>query len=160
MRRERRGFAFGLAAAAAFSLLVHAQVRAGEAWEGGGPPLLRLLEEHAATLKLEPAELAQIRGLILSAKTRGRVLRQRRVAERLVLRNLLSLGAPDPEAVRRQVEVLGQIETQLLKERVNVLMELRSRLSAEQLAELGLRADGQGLLDRPERNPCGGPGGT
>ena len=157
---SRPWWSFARVAAAVVLLGWSGGARAGgDSSDGDGPPrLLKLLEENAAHLKLEPAKLAEIQALIADARARSHALRRQRRGERTVLRNLLSLQPPDRVAVERQVEVLGRLDTALLKERVNMLMDLRARLSEEQLAELGLRADGEPLAS-DRRKPCSGPEG-
>jgi Spy/CpxP family protein refolding chaperone len=100
------------------------------------PPLDALLERHAERLGLEPATLAQIRGVADAARPEHERLSDELHALRLEMRALLGEDAPDPEAVMRQADRIGAAETALDKHRLATLLEIRALLTPDQRGEL------------------------
>jgi Spy/CpxP family protein refolding chaperone len=100
------------------------------------PPLDALLERHAERLGLEPATLAQIRGVADAARPEHERLSDELHALRLEMRALLGEDAPDPEAVMRQADRIGAAETALDKHRLATLLEIRALLTPDQRREL------------------------
>jgi Spy/CpxP family protein refolding chaperone len=99
--------------------------------------LVQLLEQNAAQLKLEPSVLEQIRAVADHDRQATSGLVQRMDTERETMRNLLAAPVPDESAVMSQAEVLGGIDTELHKQRLSSLIEIRRLLTPDQIAQLG-----------------------
>jgi hypothetical protein len=92
---------------------------------------------------------SEIRGIFEASYPRARELRGELRAARRRMRQLLAQESPDRSAVLEQVERVGQLQTALHKHRVATLLEVRSRLTPEQRAQ---------LMQRRRARRGGGPG--
>jgi Spy/CpxP family protein refolding chaperone len=119
--------------------------------------LIRALERHAERLKLEPRVLEQIRAIGERDRETMAPLYERKDREHARMRELLAGTSPDEARVLDQAEVLGAIETDLEKQRLRTLMQIRSLLSAEQLGQLAqIREERRGRKRHHGRGRRGG----
>ena len=100
------------------------------------PPLDALLERHAERLGLDVETLARIRAAADASRPEHERLAEELRALRLDMRALLSEDAPDRDAVMRQADRIGAVETALDKHRLVTLLEIRTLLTPEQRREL------------------------
>jgi Spy/CpxP family protein refolding chaperone len=107
---------------------------------GGGrrpmPSLDRLLERHAERLGLDDATEARIRAIADARRDEGERLAERVRALHGEMHALLDQDAPDTDAVMRQAEAIGAAETEMHKQRLATLLEIRALLTPEQRREL------------------------
>jgi Spy/CpxP family protein refolding chaperone len=102
---------------------------------GGGPGpagLVRMLERNAAQLGIDAATLERARGIETAAQERSGKLSERQRAEREAMRKLLDADAPDEAAVLAQADVMGQLDTDLRKQELRSMLEIRRLLTPEQ----------------------------
>ena len=100
------------------------------------PGIERLLERHADRLQLDAATQERIRAMAAASRDQARPLRDQ--AHRLhdELRALLSSDAPEQAAVLAKADELGRIETELKKQRLRTMLEIRALLTPEQRREM------------------------
>lgn len=106
----------------------------------GGPPGPRgpegFIEEHAERLGLDDETRAAIQAIVDESRERAAEFGEDHREARHTLRDLLSQDLPDEEAVMHQAELVGAIETQMMKHRLQTLLRIRARLTPEQRKEL------------------------
>jgi len=108
----------------------------------GTPSLAHLLEKNAERLKLDTSTLARINDIESARKERAVEMHERAKLERTKLHEMLEADAPSEGAVMAQVDVLGDLRTDLQKERLSTMLQIRALLTPEQKAELAkLRAE-------------------
>jgi Spy/CpxP family protein refolding chaperone len=130
----RRAAALLCAAAslvAAIGLASAAQARPPENRPVGG-----LIARHAARLGLEGDALRAVQAVVEASGGHHAELLQKLDAARSAMRELLSVPVPDPDAVMAQAEAIGAVETELHKNRLTAILEIRALLSPEQRGEL------------------------
>ena len=99
-------------------------------------PIGGLIARHAERLGLTGAPLAAVQAIVKASGERHAQLMAVLDQERLRMRELLSQPVPDAAAVMSQAEVIGGIETQLHKNRLQAILDIRNQLTPEQRAEL------------------------
>lgn len=99
-----------------------------------GAPYL-LLEKHAERLRLDAKTLEQIRTISEATKEQSKELRTNLQQARTTMRELLSAENPDKAAVMKQAEIMGAIKTDLQKQRLATMLEIRALLTPEQRQE-------------------------
>jgi Spy/CpxP family protein refolding chaperone len=107
----------------------------------GGPPGPpdgpgRLIEEHAERLGLDDEALAAIRAIVDESHALAAELHEDHRMARRGLRDLMSQDSPDEAAVMKQAELLGAIETEITKHRLQTLLRLHALLTPEQREEM------------------------
>jgi Spy/CpxP family protein refolding chaperone len=112
-------------------------------WRGKhAPSLARVLEKNAARLNLDATTLARINEIEAAQQDRVKDMRERSKQERAKLHDMLQAETPSEGAVMAQVDVLGDLRTDLQKERVSTMLQIRALLTPEQKAELAkIRAE-------------------
>jgi Spy/CpxP family protein refolding chaperone len=100
-----------------------------------GTPHL-LFEKHAERLGLDAKTLEQIRAISESAKEQTSELRTNLKQARTTMHDLLSAETPDKAAVMKQAETMGAIKTDLRKQQLATILEIRALLTPEQRQEL------------------------
>jgi len=137
----RKRASWAVVAALSIPLLVPLMA-ASEPGPGGGrhfgprPHVGRMLEKHADELGLDEATLSQIRDVVANAREQSKAVRQAQRQEQRVLRELMAQPSPDRAAIMSQLEVIGQLRTELGKQRMGSWLEVRSLLTPEQLEKL------------------------
>jgi len=94
------------------------------------------LEENAQRLGLSEETLAKVRAIVAAGKEEGKTLHEQESRARNLLRELLSQNPPDDRAIMQQAERVGDLETEILKHRLRILLQLRPLLTNAQLEEL------------------------
>jgi len=102
----------------------------------GGPGPEGFLEEHADRLGLDDDTRAAIRAIVDESRARAAELHDDHREARRALRDLLEQDSPDEAAVMKQAELLGAIETQLRKHRLQALLRIHALLTPEQRKEM------------------------
>jgi Spy/CpxP family protein refolding chaperone len=102
----------------------------------GPPSLARMLEKNAERLNLDATTLARIQDIATARKDRTKEMRVRAREERVKLHDMLQADNPSEGAVMAQVDILGDLHTDLQKERLSTMLEIRALLTPEQKAEL------------------------
>lgn len=105
---------------------------AGSHGGGHGARLERALE----SLELDPAQRSELFGVIDAARPAGRALRERMRSAHQEMRTLLADPSAGEEAVLAKADAIGALHTELRKHELRTLLQVRSRLSAEQQAQL------------------------
>ena len=100
------------------------------------PPLDAILERHAERLGLDAETLARIRATADASRPEHERLEEQLHALRREMHQLLSVDAPDPDAVMQLADRIGAAETELDKHRLATLLEIRTLLTPEQRREL------------------------
>jgi Spy/CpxP family protein refolding chaperone len=121
----------------------------------GGPPGPRgpegMIEEHADRLGLDDEARAAIRAIVDASHERAAELHEDHREAHRVLRDLLSQDSPDEAAVMQQAELLGTIETETTKHRLQTLLRIRALLTPEQREEMmGMHRGHREHHGRPE----------
>ncbi|MEO8603322.1 MAG: periplasmic heavy metal sensor [bacterium] len=115
------------------------------------------LEANAARLGLSEATMEQLRAIFAAADADRDALRTQLRAAHHAMRTLLSEPRPDDGAVMQQADVIGGLETVLLKQRLRALLRVRPLLTNAQLAELEkLRAERLAALSAACSNEIAG----
>jgi len=106
----------------------------------GGPPgppgPEGLIEEHADRLDLDDETRAAVRALVDESHERAAELHEDHRKARRALRDLLSQDSPDEATVMKQAELLGAIETEMHKHRLQTLLRIHTLLTPEQREEM------------------------
>ena len=125
--RSRLGVALALVAALAL---------AGAASAGGSPDETRppggLITRNAARLGLQGDALAAVQAVIDASGARHADLLAKLDTARDAMRDLLSQPVPDSKAVMAQADAIGAVETELHKNRLQAIMEIRALLTPDQ----------------------------
>jgi Spy/CpxP family protein refolding chaperone len=128
---------------------------------GGGrgpkPSFDHLLERHAERLGLDDATQARIRAIADARREEGERLAERVRALHGEMRALLDQDAPDTDAVMRQAEAIGAAETEMHKQRLATLLEIRALLTPEQRRELVRIVEERKREHGPGRRDTGSP---
>lgn len=103
---------------------------------GGPPPAGGLVDLHADELGLDDATRQAIRGILETSHEEGSTLNRQVRDARETLHTLLDAEPVDRNAVMAQVEVVGQLETEAEKHRIESMLAIREQLSPEQRAKL------------------------
>jgi Spy/CpxP family protein refolding chaperone len=105
---------------------------------GGGPPPPpdAFVDLHADELGLDDATRQAIRDILATSHEEGRALNQQVREERQKLHTLLDAEPVDRDAVMAQVDLVGQLETQAEKHRIESMLAIREKLTPEQRAKL------------------------
>ena len=102
----------------------------------GGKRLARIIEENAEELGLSEQTVAGVRAIVAEGKKERRRLKDELHVARHQLRLLLSAENVDEEAVMKQAEILGNLQTKALKHRLQTLLRLRPLLTDAQLEQV------------------------
>ena len=97
-----------------------------------GPPAARFIEKHAEQLGIDETTRQAIQGLVEEARTRGRETRASLKQARTELRGLLEQDSPDEAAVMQHAERLGALRTEVRKNRLRAMLQIRALLTPEQ----------------------------
>lgn len=108
----------------------------GPGQHGRRPPFDAVLERNAGRLGLDDASLSHIRAVADAARPESERLAEALHTERRQLHDLLSSDSPDRDAALAQVERAGAARTELEKQRIATMLEIRKLLTPEQRAEL------------------------
>jgi Spy/CpxP family protein refolding chaperone len=102
----------------------------------GPPPIEELLERHADELGLDAALQAKIRDIAAQARQQAQpdVDQLRSLHE--AMHQLLVSDSPDSQQVMSQADRIGAAETQLRKQRLATMLEIRALLTPEQRQKL------------------------
>ena len=139
-------------AAASLALLLGLPIYAAAKGEGQGgpghgrgrhaPSMARMLEKNADRLQLDTNTLTRIQQIDVAQKERSKETRERVKAEHQKLHEMLQADAPSEGAVLAQVDVIGDLRTDLQKERLSSMLQMRALLTPAQRAKLQkLRAE-------------------
>jgi Spy/CpxP family protein refolding chaperone len=120
------------------------------------PPIEVILEENADRLGLDPAVSQQIEAISIESRQRGEVIRGRLHAAHDQMRALLSQENPEEEAVMRQADTIGELETEARKDRLLGMLRVRALLTPKQREEL-VRIHEERRAERPRRGRRGPP---
>jgi Spy/CpxP family protein refolding chaperone len=116
--------------------LVASLALAGAAFAGGPPDETRppggLITRNAARLGLQGDALAAVQAVIDASGARHADLLAKLDTARDAMRELLSQPVPDSKAVMSQADAIGAVETELHKNRLQAIMEIRALLTPEQ----------------------------
>jgi Spy/CpxP family protein refolding chaperone len=130
----------GLILAGVAALGVVAPCAAAEGARGGPgrrhPSLDRMLERDADRIGLDAATLARVRAIADAARRESEPLEERREALHREMRALLDQDAPELDAVMRQAERIGTVDTELRKLHLKSLLDIRGLLTPAQREEL------------------------
>jgi Spy/CpxP family protein refolding chaperone len=99
---------------------------------GKGARLERALE----SLELDEAKRAEVFGVIDAARPAGREIRERTRAAHQEMRALLESPDASEEAVLAKADAIGALHTELRKQELRTLLQVRALLSPEQQAQL------------------------
>jgi Spy/CpxP family protein refolding chaperone len=123
-------------ALAALALAATLPAAAGAQARDPHRPVGGLIESHAERLGLEGPAGDAVRAIVAASGERHAAILERIDAARDRMRELLSDPTPDQAAVMDQAEVIGDLETELHKNRLQAILDIRGQLSPEQRAEL------------------------
>lgn len=106
----------------------------GKGGKGGyyGPRVEKAIER----LELDDAQRAEVLAVIEAARPANDELRNQLRAAHKELRAMLADPAVDEASVLAQADAIGTMGTELSKQRLSTLMQVRERLSPEQQEEL------------------------
>lgn len=138
MTGSLRRLAFGCLALLGAALLCGSTPAAARP-PGPHPDIRRLadkLERNAERLGLSQETLARIRAIVDAAAPETDALQSKLRQAHATMRELLDTPRPDEDAVLRQAEVIGALDTALLKQGIRTLLQIRPLLTDQQLAEL------------------------
>ena len=127
-RRVRSRLAAALALA---SLALAGAASAGPPEDETRPPG-GLITRNAARLGLQGDALAAVQAVIDASGARHADLLAKLDTARDAMRELLSQPVPDSKAVMAQAEAIGAVETELHKNRLQAIMEIRALLTPDQ----------------------------
>ena len=154
MRNTRRRAAhLALALAAVLGLAGAAEARPDEHRPVGG-----LIKRNAERLGLTGDALAAVQAVVDASGARHEALLAQLDAAREAMRALLSNPVPDAGAVMAQADAIGAIETQLHKNRLQAIMEIRALLTPAQRTELLRVRDEEHAKRALEEKECGHDG--
>lgn len=157
MRNTRRRAArLGLALAAVLAVLGLAG--AADARQDEHRPVGGLIKRNAERLGLTGDALAAVQAVVDASGMRHEALLTQLDAAREAMRALLSKPVPDANAVMAQADAIGAIETQLHKNRLQAIMEIRALLTPAQRTELLRVRDEEHAKRALEEKECGHDG--
>jgi Spy/CpxP family protein refolding chaperone len=96
----------------------------------------RFLEEHADRLDLDEEVRIAIRAIVKESRAKAEELHERLQQERVALHDMLEADTVDEAAVLEHAEVLGRIESEMVKHRLQSMLRVRSLLTPAQRQEL------------------------
>ena len=102
----------------------------------GPPPLDRVLEDHAEELGIDEETLDAIAEVVEATRPEMDKKHEEIRDLRRGFHELLGVDEPDRDLVFQQIEIIGEAEIELHKLEIEMLMDIRSMLSAEQRAAL------------------------
>ena len=102
----------------------------------GPPPIDELLERHAEELGLDAATQAKIRDSAAQARQQAQPTLDELRTLHEGMHQLLVSGSPDSQQVMSQADRIGAVETQLRKQRLATMLEIRALLTPEQRQKL------------------------
>jgi Spy/CpxP family protein refolding chaperone len=102
----------------------------------GPPPIEELLERHADELGLDAAMQAKIRGIAAQARQQAQPALDELRSLHEGMHQLLVSDSPDSQQVMGQADRIGAAETQLRKQRLATMLEIRALLTPEQRQKL------------------------
>ena len=105
-----------------------------------------------------PALLRRVQAVVDASGMRHEALLTQLDAARDAMRALLSKPVPDAAAVMAQADAIGAIETQLHKNRLQAIMEIRALLTPAQRTELLRVRDEERAEREREGKECGPEG--
>ena len=121
-------------------------------------PIGGLIQRNAERIGLKGDALASVQAVVEASGKRHEALLAQLDAARNAMRSLLSKPVPDSAAVMAQADAIGSIETQLHKNRLQAIMDIRALLTPEQ-REVLLRVRDEEHAKRALEGPeCGPPG--
>jgi Spy/CpxP family protein refolding chaperone len=125
----------------------------------GPPPLDRVLEDHAEELGIDEETLDAISELVEATRPELDKKHEEIRDLRRGFHELLGVDEPDRDLVLQQIEIIGEAEIALHKLEIEMLMDIRSMLTAEQRAALEEFVKERGGRDGDRRGPPprGGP---
>jgi len=130
-----RGIRSGAWTALALALLLIAPVTGhAQRSERGGPG--SLVERHAERLGFDAETLGRIQEIVRSSGKRQEQLRDEIDRARGDMRSLLRQPTPPADQVLAQAEVMGALEIEADKNRLEAILRIRSLLTPEQREEL------------------------
>ena len=97
-----------------------------------GPPAARFIEKHAEQLGIDETTRQAIQSLVEEARTGGREIRTSLKQARTEMRRLLEQDSPDEAAVMQHAERIGALRTEVRKNRLRAMLQIRALLSPEQ----------------------------
>ena len=131
---------------------------AGAASAGGPPDETRppggLITRNAARLGLQGDALAAVQAVIDASGARHADLLAKLDTARDAMRDLLSQPVPDAKAVMAQADAIGAVETELHKNRLQAIMEIRALLTPEQRKTLLAIRDEEHARQEHEGGEC------
>ena len=95
-----------------------------------------LIERHAEELGLDDATLAEVKQIVEASREQREAIHAEHRAARDAMHELLDQDAPDVGAVMEQAEVMGEIDVRRRKHRLATMLEIRTKLTPEQRAQL------------------------
>lgn len=113
----------------------------------GGPGLERAIER----LELDAAKRAEVFGVIDAARPAARELRGQLRAAHEEMRALLADPSAGEDAVLARADAIGALQTELRKQELRTLLQVRALLPAEQQAQLAESLQKRHCGGRPER---------
>jgi Spy/CpxP family protein refolding chaperone len=102
----------------------------------GPPPIDELLERHAQELGLDAALQAKIREIAAQARQQAQPALDEMHSLHEGMHQLLVSDSPDSQQVMSQADRIGAAETQLRKQRLATMLEIRALLTPEQRQKL------------------------
>ena len=102
----------------------------------GPPPIEDVMERHAAELGLDDATRAAIHEIAAHSRVVERPLEEQVRTLQEQMRKLLDAGSPSLDDVMQSADRIGAAETELRKQRLRTMLEVRALLSPEQRQKL------------------------
>jgi Spy/CpxP family protein refolding chaperone len=102
----------------------------------GPPPIEDVMERHAAELGLDDATRASIKEIAARARAVEQPLDARLQGLHEEMRKLLDADSPKLDDVMQWADRIGAAETELRKQRLRTMLEVRTLLSPEQRQKL------------------------
>ena len=162
--RPTRLWLFALLALASFALSTAALADPSGGGPGGpgGDPGARF-QKMISNLGLDATQQEKVQAIFDNAKPQRDALRAQMREAFQQMRTLLDQDAPDQNAVLAQADRLGQLTTEMHKQRLTTLLAVRAELRPDQRAKLKaeMMNHGPGGGGRWHRHRgMGGPGGS
>jgi len=126
-------------------------------FEDGKPPRDpgAFMEEHAKELNLDSETLAAIREIVDESRGKGDQLHAKLREMHEQMRKLLEQNEPDEAEVMRQVDAIGDAETEMHRHRLATMLQIRALLTSEQReAMTRLRDESRGRWMRTLSEDC------
>lgn len=146
--RLRLGAALALVAALALAGAASADPPDDERPPGG------LVSRNAERLGLQGDSLAAVQAVINASGARHADLLAKLETARAAMRELLTQPVPDSKAVMAQADAIGAIETEIHKNRLQAIMEIRALLTPDQRKMLLALRDEEHARREKEGGEC------